>query len=425
MRLIFCKLFFIFTAIFFLSGAQPASSSVRTYLPEFEACPDEIFSMPVFFENLNEVDSFMLVLDYDPAVLIYRGFEGIHPALFAEGDFSISHVTGRVTLNYFNDTPVFLGDSILVSLRFEPISGTSDFSWDLLESGYFFSGVNLDATFEDGRVDILPAIIIELEQIPELVCPGSFDASVIATVSGGTPPFDYQWIGSPIQVLSDSIARNLAADGAYTLRITDDKGCVKDTVFEVKTRILNEVEITAQPDTVFISNPTVTYTAENLSDPFITNYFWRFGDGDSVNTTTPTVPHVYFGAKDFAKEGGQEYEVSLTVTNEFGCDTTILYTILLREAPVFIPNVFTPNGDGANDEFKIVRDDDKTKIITDEYLRLELVVFNRWGKQLYSNENYQSDWDGGNAPDGVYFYVLKAIGFYKIDTYKGAVHILR
>jgi gliding motility-associated-like protein len=137
------------------------------------------------------------------------------------------------------------------------------------------------------------------------------------------------------------------------------------------------------------------------------------------------VPHVSFGAKEFAKEGGQEYEVSLTVTNEFGCDTTILYTILLREAPVFIPNVFTPNGDGANDEFKIVRDDDKTKIITDEYLRLELVVFNRWGKQLYSNENYQSDWNGGNAPDGVYFYVLKAIGFYKIDTYKGAVHILR
>lgn len=413
----------IFTFLFLFSAVQIASSQIRTYLQEIEACPDELFSMPVYVEDLFGVDSFLIVINYDPAVLTQSGHENIHPSLLPD-DFSIDYSTGVITMTFDSDIPLNIGNDNLVFFRFTPVSGSTDLNWDFT-SGYYFQGQALAAEFIKGSVDVLPEITIELVQIPEEVCPESFDASVIASIGGGTPPYTYQWIGSPIQVLSDSIARNLAAGGSYTIRITDDKGCVKDSVFTVKTRTLNEIVITAVPDTVFISNPSVVFSAENLSDPFITNYFWRFGDGDSVNAAVPDAPHIYFNAKEFAKEGGQEYEVTLTVTNEFGCDTTILYTILLREAPIFVPNVFTPNGDGANDEFKIVRDDDKNKIISDEYLRLELEVFNRWGKRIYSSDNYQSNWDGGNASDGVYFYVLKAIGFYKIDTFKGAVHIMR
>jgi gliding motility-associated-like protein len=415
---------FLILILLFFSGMQVSNAAIQTYLQEIESCPDIIFSMPVYVENLNGVDSFNLVFEYDPEVLQYSGFENIHPDLL-QGNFNIDHLLGKVTMTFNDAVPLIIGDDVLVAFRFNAIAGSSAFTWDLLESAYYFEGVIQESDFYDGYAEVLPEINISLVQIPDEVCPGSFDASVIATITGGTPPYTYQWIGSPIQVLSDSIARNLATDGSYTLRITDDKGCMHDTTFTVETMKLNEIEISASPDTVFISNPTITFTAENLSDPFITNYFWRFGDGDSINTPNPTVPKIYFGAREFAKEGGQEYEITLTVTNEFGCDTTLTYTLLLREAPIFIPNVFTPNGDGANDEFKIVRDDDKDKIISEEYLRLELVVFNRWGRKIYSSDNYRSDWDGGNAPDGVYFYVLNAIGFYKIDIYKGAVHILR
>lgn len=414
-------LIFIFLLLF--TGVQSVSSQIRSYLQEIEACPAELFSMPVYVENLIGVDSFLIVINYDPAVLTQGGHENIHPSLLPD-DFSINYSTGAITMTFDSDIALNIGNDNLVFFRFTPLSGSSDLSWNLA-SAYYFQGQLQTAEFINGKVDVLPEITIGLVQIPEEVCPESFDASVIASIGGGTPPYAYQWIGSPIQVLSDSIARNLAAGGSYTLQITDDKGCVKNSVFTVKTRTLNEIVITASPDTVFISNPSVVFSAENLSEPFITNYFWRFGDGDSINAAVPDAPHIYFNAKEFAKEGGQEYEVTLTVTNEFGCDTTLIYTILLREAPIFVPNVFTPNGDGANDEFKIVRDDDKTKIISDEYLRLELEVFNRWGKKIYFSDNYQSNWDGGNASEGVYFYVLKAIGFYKIDTFKGAVHIMR
>jgi len=403
---------------------QTTMATIRTYLPEKEACPGQLTLVPVNVENLIGVDSFHIVFTYNPAIITYGGFENIHPDL-AQGNFTISHISGQLSMVYYSSIPLSVGADTLVFFRFTPIEGHTLLDWNLLLSNYFYDGVPVSSIFDSGSISVLPRINISMVQIPEEVCPGSFDASIIATVSGGTPPYVYQWIGSPIQVLSDSIASNLAADGSYTLRITDSKGCVYDTIVTVKTRKLNEIEITASPDTVFISNPTVVFTAENLSDPFITNYLWRFGDGDSVNTPLATIPHIYFNAKEFAEEGGQEYTVTLTVTNEFGCDTTLTYTIPLREAPIFVPNVFTPNGDGANDFFKIVRDDDRTKIITNEYLSLDLVVFNRWGRKMFSSNNYKSDWDGGNAPDGVYFYVLKATGFFKIDTFRGAVHILR
>ena len=61
-----------------------------------------------------------------------------------------------------------------------------------------------------------------------------------------------------------------------------------------------------------------------------------------------------------------------------------------------IPNVFTPNNDGINENFKI------------EYLpkNSKLAVYNRWGNEVYQSDNYQNNWDGEKHPDGVYYYVL-------------------
>jgi|GEM_PF-1087383 len=66
---------------------------------------------------------------------------------------------------------------------------------------------------------------------------------------------------------------------------------------------------------------------------------------------------------------------------------------------VFIPNVFSPNGDGTNDFFEI------SKI--DIFERVSVEVINRWGNQLYHNEDYHNDWDGGDLATGTYFYIIK------------------
>ena len=112
--------------------------------------------------------------------------------------------------------------------------------------------------------------------------------------------------------------------------------------------------------------------------------------------------------------------------------------VFVNPVKLFIPNVFTPNGDGINDTFIISQDTQ-----TDEgesrksgaaeydfydplsvyYLSSELHIINRWGRIVYTSGNYKNDWDGGKLPDGVYFYVLKCHGEKSDEVYKGSVTI--
>jgi len=89
------------------------------------------------------------------------------------------------------------------------------------------------------------------------------------------------------------------------------------------------------------------------------------------------------------------YEV--VVQDKNGCTKTLVARVPL-DTDIYIPNIFTPNGDNKNDFF---------------YIRnlpaegASLIINNRWGTQVYSSNSYQNDWDGGEVPDGVYFYRLK------------------
>lgn len=75
-----------------------------------------------------------------------------------------------------------------------------------------------------------------------------------------------------------------------------------------------------------------------------------------------------------------------------------------EEGPFKIPNVFTPNGDGINDNFEIVG--------IGQFDRVEILVFNRWGNEVYRNSNYRNNWNGLNLNVGTYYYI--------INTYKGS-----
>ena len=63
-----------------------------------------------------------------------------------------------------------------------------------------------------------------------------------------------------------------------------------------------------------------------------------------------------------------------------------------------IPNVFTPNNDGIGDTWKI-----PGALIN---VSNTLKVFNRWGSVVYEVNGYKNDWDGGEVPDGTYYYVF-------------------
>ncbi|MBC7447348.1 MAG: gliding motility-associated C-terminal domain-containing protein [Hymenobacteraceae bacterium] len=80
---------------------------------------------------------------------------------------------------------------------------------------------------------------------------------------------------------------------------------------------------------------------------------------------------------------------------------------------VQIYNVITPNGDDKNDRFVIEN--------AALYPKNELVVFNRWGREVYRRTNYDNSWDGGDLPAGTYYYLFTANG----QSFKSWVQIVK
>jgi gliding motility-associated-like protein len=94
-----------------------------------------------------------------------------------------------------------------------------------------------------------------------------------------------------------------------------------------------------------------------------------------------------------------------TVTNANGCKSEACVEILVRaESTLYIPNVFTPNGDGINDEFRIAGYN---------LSEFDMKLFNRWGQLLFQTNDPLKGWDGsfgGKTVAGVYVFILKAKG---------------
>ena len=120
------------------------------------------------------------------------------------------------------------------------------------------------------------------------------------------------------------------------------------------------------------------------------------------------------------------YIVTLEVSNRHGCkceansDTT-RFTVTASESFLAIPNVFTPNGDNINDEFRVSYRSIKS---------FSCVVFNRWQHQIYASSDPAQGWDGRvngrPAPEGAYFYIVEAEGTDGVKyKRKGAVNLLR
>ena len=114
---------------------------------------------------------------------------------------------------------------------------------------------------------------------------------------------------------------------------------------------------------------------------------------------------------------------TMTVKNTDNCTSTDDVKITVLPYCVKVMNAFTPNGDGANDRWIVTNGTGCTS-------RVKAAVFNRYGQQVYINENYQNNWDGTfngkPVPDGTYYYaVTYSLINGKTVIVKGDVTILR
>ncbi|MDD2195803.1 MAG: gliding motility-associated C-terminal domain-containing protein [Bacteroidales bacterium] len=145
-----------------------------------------------------------------------------------------------------------------------------------------------------------------------------------------------------------------------------------------------------------------------------------------------------FPPKEYMVPGlfGVEH-VSKKTTSHAVCMDTILLAVEVDTSfikPESIPNVFTPNNDGMNDFFTIKEIETNVKSIKS----FQITILSRWGNKVYKFSGNPKEWEGWNGKingdgkdvdEGVYFYVIEAIGWdgrrYKGGVYKGFLHLYR
>lgn len=125
------------------------------------------------------------------------------------------------------------------------------------------------------------------------------------------------------------------------------------------------------------------------------SYDWSFGDG---NTSTAFEP-----GNIYTDPG--TYPLTLVVTDANGCiDSMTIYISAFEPYYLFIPNVFSPNGDGANDIFELL-----STGVSDIFVR----IYDRWGLQMYDWTGATGYWDGKKegkeVPAGTYYYVISLV----------------
>lgn len=185
----------------------------------------------------------------------------------------------------------------------------------------------------------------------------------------------YQW-GIDGGALQDSgYFQNLSA-GPHMITAVNANGCV-DTIPIVVPEPL-PIEAIVTPDTVTLplgGSQQVLVTYLNATNP---TYNWTNTLGFSCTDCPNPVVSSYAPGS---------YLVTLSMVNGTATcyGATTLYVNVLGHTKVFVPNAFTPNGDGNNDVFEIYGEDIKT---------VSMKVFNRWGELVYSTTNSLAGWDG-------------------------------
>ncbi|WNJ18168.1 gliding motility-associated C-terminal domain-containing protein [Pontibacter sp. G13] len=229
----------------------------------------------------------------------------------------------------------------------------------------------------------------------------------------GPPGIQYSWF--PHTGLSCTNCQfpqlTVGDDTLYALGLMDTLGCSSihffviqdDSCCEMQEGAPNRADFDFVPSQGFpLKLPMAEVNFEDLSDGAV-SWSWDFGDGNVSNQKHPS--HVY--------SNPGMYWVSLTIRDEVGCKHTITKgPIQVLQPNLFIPNVFSPNGDGINDVFKVEYEGNEPVYIE---------IFDRWGLIVFRGGASQETWDGGDQPEGVYFYIVR-IGN---DIYRGDLTLLR
>ena len=242
------------------------------------------------------------------------------------------------------------------------------------------------------------------------LCPGTC-TELAVDVSGGKAPYTYSWshgLGTgegPFSVCPNETT-------SYIVTVTD---CTGASFTDTALFVVNE-----KPNAAFTVKEASSSSCNLVSfadqSSGASSWSWCFGDG--YNTTSsdqhPQCNYTQLGT----------YNVTLVVSNSYGCTDTAIHEVDVQpQYSFYMPNAFTPDGDGLNDQFF----PSGTGI---NYSDFKLLIYNRWGELIYQTDD--TPWDGKvagaseTAPQDVYVWkVITRDEMRGRHEYTGHVNLLK
>jgi gliding motility-associated-like protein len=244
------------------------------------------------------------------------------------------------------------------------------------------------------------------------VCEGPFTGNIVAqSVAGGIPPYYYSLNGSPF---SDSTSYTDLGEGSYTLSVQDANGCQLDSTVQLEAAIIPVLDLGADTS-IFLGDslrlrPEVVIGAEQ--------YAWNMTPGLSCYDCPN--PWVYIF---------HPMSYTLSVTSEDNCTTSDSIRVdVIPRRRVYVPNAFSPNGDGVNDLLTVFAGGEAFRVKS-------FNVYSRWGDHVFNLEDFPPNnpgigWDGnfkGEEMQGAVFAWTAEVVFLdeEVLLLKGDVMVVR
>jgi gliding motility-associated-like protein len=329
---------------------------------------------------------------------IYVTQQGNYYCIIADSDSCVLVSNSAIILQYStpyllvsNSGTICIGDSMVINIVASP---GSTIQWLLPLSGsawtqtVYTAGTYACVIFSCGITDTVRVTInldIPTAQItpagPLTFCDGD---SVVLTGNAGMTT--YLW--NPDSVSGQNFPVSQA--GTYTLTITDSFGCVATDTISVYT-YANIAVAPVVSDTTICPGQILILTATGSGNILWYPGLYSLSILDSGNTYTTHLIH--------------SSETYYVLSEDSGCKSARvpLHVFVDNCDSVFIPNVFTPNGDSQNETFHFT-------VPVNNCFRAK--IYNRWGRLMYEWYDATKGWDGTNqnngrpAAAGVYYYLL-------------------
>ncbi|GAB6279100.1 MAG: hypothetical protein STSR0006_11030 [Lentimicrobium sp.] len=419
-----------FLVIVLISSALWLPAQILVSFKNDSTCKTDTIIVPLKVQELRQCASFRIEFSFQDDIIRYDSLYFRNPAL--SGLTASLDGNNRLVIEWTSASAIPFGTGNIAKIQFTALqTGISLLSFDAVQT-YFKDeqGNSLAYLYSDGSVKVHPrGIQYTLSQLM-MGCSKEDKGRYGISILSGTPPYQIDWDDGFLMPGIDTVVLGVSP-GQHKITIVDGNGCIYRDNYFVKVLKAPPIHFTSDPDTVYLQKPSVQFYSniDSLLNVGIDvyNFQWNFGEPDSSRSVEKNPLHTFTSAWEFFQQQIKEYRVRLYAINNDNCDTAVVKFIPLQRPKVEVPNVFTPNADGINDVL-IIKVDGKTE--TDQpsllryYERMELVIMNRWGRKLYESKDYRNDWDGGKLANGTYFYVLKCIGRFGEEVYKGSIAIM-